>query len=59
MEKKVIENCNSVGAGAHKWEKVASFGPTLNPILPIFEERKKGKLYILTKVALTTFKEIF
>ena len=56
--KKIIENFNAVGAGAHKGGKVASFGPALTAILPIFGERKKGKSYILTKVGLSTFMEI-
>ena len=48
-----------VGAGAHKGGKIKIvFGPTLNPILSIFWERKRGKLYLLTKVGLSTFKEI-
>ena len=29
--KKIIENCNSVGAGAHKIEKVVSFWPNFDP----------------------------
>ena len=41
-----------------KEEKQLVFGPTLTPILSIFRECKKGKLYILTKVGLSTFKEI-
>ena len=41
-----------------KQEKQLVFGPTLTLILPIFGERKKGKLYILKKVGLSTFKEI-
>ena len=55
--KKNIENCNSVGAGAQNIGKVVSFWPTLTLILPTFGERKKGKLYILKKVGLSTFKE--
>ena len=47
--KKVIENCNSVGAGAHKVGTVVSW---------IFGECKKGKLQILKKVGLSTMKEI-
>ena len=34
------------------------FGPTLTLVLPIFGKRKKGKLYILKKVGLSTFKKI-
>ena len=49
--KKIIENCNSVGAGAHKVWKLASFWPN-------FGERNKGKLCILNKVGLSAFKEI-
>ena len=56
--KKIVENCNSVGAGAQNIGKVVSFWPNFDPILPIFGERKKGKLYILKKVILSTFKEI-
>ena len=56
--KKVNENCNCVGAGAHKGGKELVFGPTLTLILSIFWERKKGKLNVLTKVGLSTFKEI-
>ena len=55
--KKIIENCNYVGAGAQNIGKIV-FGPTLTLILPIFGERKKGKFYILKKVILSTFKEI-
>ena len=55
--KKIIENCNSVGVGAHKVGKIV-FGPTLTLILLIFGERKNDKLYILKKVGLSTFKEI-
>ena len=55
--KKIIENCNSVGAGAQNIGKIV-FGPTLTLILPIFGERKKGKLNILKKVGLSTFNEI-
>ena len=42
---KVIENCNSVGTGAHKLGKVATFCPTLTLIL----ERLKKVNYILWK----------
>ena len=58
QRKKIIENCNSVGAGAHKVGKTV-FGPTLSIILPTFGERKEGKLYILKKVGLSTIKEMF
>ena len=37
---------HSVGAEAHKLGKVV-FGPTLSLLLPLFGERKKGKLHIL------------
>ena len=40
------------------YEKKLVFGPTLTVILTIFGEHKKGKLYILKKVGLSTFKEI-
>ena len=57
--KKNIENCNnSVGAGAHKVGKVVSFGPNLTLIFPILGKREKGKLYILKKFGLSTFKKI-
>ena len=55
---KIIENCNSVGAGAHKVGKVVRFWPNFDLILQIFRERKKGKFYMLKKVDLRTFKEI-
>ena len=32
--KKIIENCNSVGAGAHKVGKVISFWPNFDPNFP-------------------------
>ena len=56
-EKKIVENCKSVGAGDHKVGKVA-FDPNLTLIFPIFGERDKHKLYILRKVFYSTFKEI-
>ena len=55
--KKVIENYNSVGAGAHKVGKVV-FGLTLTLIFLIFEKFEIGKLHILKKFGLNTFKEI-
>ena len=62
VKQKIIENWNSVGAGAHKVGKVVSFllvfGPTLTLVLPVYGECKKSKLYILKKVGLSTFKEI-
>ena len=51
--KKILESCNSVGAGAHKIGKVVSLWPNFNPNF------KKGKLHLLKKVGLSTFKEIF
>ena len=57
-EKKIIENCNSVGAGAQNMEKVVSFWPNFDPDFTDIWERKKGKLHILKKVDLSTFKEI-
>ena len=59
ISKKIIENCNSVGAEARKVGKIVSFGPTLTLSLPIFGELKKSKLHILKKVGVSTFKEIF
>ena len=58
MKKKITENCNSVGAGAHKVGKVVSFWPNFDLIFLIFGEIEKGKLYILKKVGLNTVKEI-
>ena len=58
QRKKNIENCNSVGAGAHKVGKVVNFGPSLTLVFPLFGEREKGKLYIMKKFGLITFKEI-
>ena len=57
--KNLIQNCNSVGAGAHKVEKVVSFDPTLTLILPIFGKRKKGKLYILKKLVLVRLRRYY
>ena len=31
VKKEIIENCNAVGAGAHKGEKVASFWSNFDP----------------------------
>ena len=56
--KKIIENCNSVGAGAHKLGKVVSFWHNFDPSFLIFGEHEKSKLYILKKVGLSTFEEI-
>ena len=56
-EKKKFENYNSVGAGAHKVGKVV-FGPTLTLIFLIFGKCEIGKLHILKKFGLSTFKEI-
>ena len=56
-EKTTIENCNSVGAGAHKVGKVV-FGPNLTLTFLASGKREKGKLYILKKFGLSTFKEI-
>ena len=39
-------------------KKLLVFGPTLAHILTIFRERKKSKLYILEKVAVSAFKGI-
>ena len=58
ISEKIIENGNSVGAGAHKVGKVVRFWPNFDLILQIFRERKKGKFYMLKKVDLRTFKEI-
>ena len=55
--KKIIVNCNSVGAGASKVGKIV-FGPSLTLVLLIFGERKKGKLYMLKKVGLSAFNQI-
>ena len=57
--KKIIENCNSVGAGAQNIGKVVSFWPTFDHNFnDIWRESKKGKLYILKNVGLSTIKEI-
>ena len=56
-EKKIIENYNSVSAGAHKVWKVV-FGPTLTLIFLIFGKCEIGKLHIFKKFGLSTFKEI-
>ena len=57
--KNFIQNCNSVGAGAHKVEKVVSFGPTLTLTLQIFGKRRKGKLYILKKLVLVRLRRYY
>ena len=57
-EEKAIENCDSVDAGAQNVGKVANFGLMLTLSLLLFVEIKKGELYILKKVGLSTFKEI-
>ena len=50
---------NSVGAGAQNIGKVVSFWPNFDPnFTDIWREHKRGKLYILKKVGLSTFKEI-
>ena len=56
--KKNIEHCNSVGAGAHKVAKVVSLWPNFDPNSPdtVFGKYEKGKLHILKKVGLSTFK---
>ena len=36
----LVVNCNSVGAGAAHKEKNLVYGPTLNPIFPIFAVRE-------------------
>ena len=41
-EKKNIENCNSVGAGAHKVGKVVSFWPKFDPNFPVIWKAWKG-----------------
>ena len=56
--KKIIENYNSVGAGAHKVGKVVSFWPNFDPNFTDIWRRKQGKLHILKKVGLGTFKDI-
>ena len=52
--KKIIDHYNSEGAGANKVGKVVS----LWPIFLIFGKYDKGKLHILKKVGLSTFKEL-
>ena len=54
----MIENCNSVGTGAHKVGKVV-FGPTLTLIFPIFGEHEKGKLYRLKKVKVIIYISVY
>ena len=51
----MIKNCNFVGAGARKVEKIV-YVPTLTLISPIFGVREKSKLYIFKKICLDTFK---
>ena len=59
ISEKNIENCNSVGAGAHKGGKVAIFWSNFDlNFTDNWRETKKGKLYTLTEVGLSTFKKI-
>ena len=53
--KKIIENYSSVGAGAHKVGKVFILSPWFSWYL---EKCEIGKLRILKKFGLSTFKEI-
>ena len=55
---KNIEHCYSVGAGAHKVGKVVRLWPNFDPNSPdtVFGKYEKGKLHILKKVGLSTFK---
>ena len=56
--KKIIENCNSVGAGAQNIGKVVSFWPNFDPNFTNIWRVYKGILYILKKVGLSICKEI-
>ena len=55
---KIMENCKSVGAGAHKVGKVVSFCPNFDLIFLIFEKWEIGKLHIFKKLGFSTLKEI-
>ena len=57
MKKKLLETAILLQE-LKKYKKWLVFDPTLTLIVPIFRERKKGKLYILKKVGLSTFKEM-
>ena len=54
----IIEDCNSVSAGAHKVVKGISFGPTFDSSFPIFGDSEESKLYLWKKVGVFLFKEI-
>ena len=56
--KKINELYNSVSAGAHEVGKVVSLWSNFDPNLPDTWKVCKGKLHILKKVDLSTFKEI-
>ena len=56
--KKIIEQCNSVGAGVHKVGKVVSLWSRFDPSFLDILECEKGKLHMLKKVGLSTSKEI-
>ena len=56
--KTIIENYNSVGAGAQKVGIVVSFWPNLDLIFLIFGKCEIGKFYIFKKFDPSTFKEI-
>ena len=52
----IIENWNSVGAGAHKLEKIVNFWSNFDTYFPdISQELEKGKLHTLKKAHLSTF----
>ena len=57
-QRKKIENCNSVGAGAQNIGKVIGFWPNFDLNFNDILRAQKGKLYILKKVSLSTFNEI-
>ena len=59
IEKKIIENYNSIGAEAHKVGKVVRFWPNFDSNFPdIWKVCEIGKLHIFKKFGFSSFNEI-
>ena len=56
--KKIIKYHSSVGPGSHEVGKVLNLWPNFDPNFPDIWKGAKGKLHILKKADLSTFKEI-
>ena len=57
-EKKLLKNAIMMVQELIMQKKQLVFGPSLKPILPIFGKGTKGKIYMLKKVDLSSFKDI-